>query len=216
MHLRNKLSQDVLYKDMFVIDTKKVIRDYKKIDGDIASVLFNGNVILDKKELPKKPFTFTLELKHGYNEVAGESGGQQENGVSCEEVDAVNFENLIRHYLGIPLRKNYGGKKIEEKNLIKPAKNLIKSDKLEARRLIMSEALVPVQDTGDWPARIEAIRGAAKAGSEPFTEALDGLSVIEADNDEEEALSIALIMRETLEDPDKTAALVTPDPSLAR
>ena len=103
-----------------------------------------------------------------------------------------------------------------EREEVKTWPDLIKSDKLEARRLIMSEALVPVQDTGDWPARIEAIRGAAKAGSEPFTEALDGLSVIEADNDEEEALSIALIMRETLEDPDKTAALVTPDPSLAR
>ena len=91
-----------------------------------------------------------------------------------------------------------------------------KSDTLESRRLIISEALVPVQDTGDWPARITAIRGAAKAGSEPFHEALDSLSVLEADNDEEEALAIALILRETLESPNKTAALVTPDPSLAR
>ena len=91
-----------------------------------------------------------------------------------------------------------------------------KSDRLESRRLIISEALVPVQDTGDWPARITAIRGAAKAGSHPFHEALEGLSVLEADNDEEEALAIALILRETLESPNKTAALVTPDPSLAR
>lgn len=89
-------------------------------------------------------------------------------------------------------------------------------DVLQSRRLIISEALVPVQDTGDWPARITAIRQAAKTGSQPFVEALSGLSVIEAANDEEEALTIALIMREVLETPSKTAALVTPDPALAR
>ena len=94
--------------------------------------------------------------------------------------------------------------------------SVTRKDELESRRLIISEALVPVQDTGDWPARIAAIRGAAKAGTKPFLEALEGLSVLEADNDEEEALSIALILRETLETPSKTAALVTPDPALAR
>ena len=91
-----------------------------------------------------------------------------------------------------------------------------KSERLDSRRLIMSEALVPVQDTGDWPGRIQAIRKAAKAGSHPFKEALEGLSVIEAVNDEEEALAIALILRGALEDKTKTAALVTPDPALAR
>lgn len=103
-----------------------------------------------------------------------------------------------------------------EREDVKPWPDVPKSDELEARRLIISEALVPVQDTGDWPARITAIRGAAKAGSQPFHEALEGLCVLEADNDEEEALSIALMLRETLETPNKTAALVTPDPSLAR
>ncbi len=87
---------------------------------------------------------------------------------------------------------------------------------LDARRRIISEALVPVQDTGDWPGRIKTIRESAAKGVHPFTQALEGLSVIEAANDEEEALTIALIMREVLETPDKTAALVTPDPALAR
>jgi len=85
-----------------------------------------------------------------------------------------------------------------------------------ARRQIISEAMVPVQDTGDWPDRIAAIRNGAAKGSKPFEDAIKGLSLIEAENDEEEALSIALIMREALETPDKTAALITPDPALAR
>ena len=85
-----------------------------------------------------------------------------------------------------------------------------------ARRQIISEAMVPVQDTGDWPDRIAAIRNGAAKGSKPFEDAIKGLSLIEAENDEEEALSIALIMREVLETPDKTAALITPDPALAR
>lgn len=99
---------------------------------------------------------------------------------------------------------------------VKPWPGVTSSDEMVSRRLIISEALVPVQDTGDWPARIDAIQRAAKPGSEPFIEALKGLSVLEADNDEEEALSIALILREVLETPSRTGALVTPDPALAR
>jgi len=88
---------------------------------------------------------------------------------------------------------------------------------LNARRRVISEALVPMEATGDWPSRIETLRkGAAKDALDPFKQALQGLSLIEADNDEEEALSIALIMRESLSTPSQTAALVTPDPSLAR
>ena len=56
--------------------------------------------------------------------------------------------------------------------------------------------------TSDFPTRIEG--------------ALATLAVIEAANAEEEALAIAVALRETLETPDKTAALVTPDRALAR
>jgi len=89
---------------------------------------------------------------------------------------------------------------------------------LDARRRVISESLVPIEATGDWPSRIEALKKGAPIGSEPFKEAMQGLSVIEAENDEEEALAIALILRESLE-PDsgaESAALVTPDPALAR
>src|SRR5262249_57582212 len=46
--------------------------------------------------------------------------------------------------------------------------------------------------------------------------AMAGVSLIEAANAEEEALAIAICLRETIETPGKTAALVTPDRALAR
>ena len=46
-------------------------------------------------------------------------------------------------------------------------------------------------------------------------DAIENLSLIEAANAEEEALAIAVAMREA-GDPDKTVALVTPDRALAR
>ena len=87
---------------------------------------------------------------------------------------------------------------------------------LTARRDIISESLVPVEATGDWPARIQQIRDRAPSGSAPFAQALTGLSIIEAATNDEEAMTIALIMRKALNTPGRTAALVTPDPALAR
>jgi ATP-dependent helicase/nuclease subunit B len=86
---------------------------------------------------------------------------------------------------------------------------------LKARRQLISESLVPVDNTSDWLGRIKTIRENFKH-SDPFIEGMKGLSVLEAANDEDEALSIALILRETLEVPAHTAALVTPDQALAR
>ena len=86
---------------------------------------------------------------------------------------------------------------------------------LTARRRVISEALVPVNETNDWPSRIKTLRNEVE-GYDPFDTAFNGLSLIETMNDDEEAMVIALIMRETLEAPEKTAALVTPDPALAR
>ncbi|RZV44588.1 MAG: double-strand break repair protein AddB, partial [Acidimicrobiales bacterium] len=83
------------------------------------------------------------------------------------------------------------------------------------RSRILSEALIPADETTDWPDRIERLQKATSVGS-PIEDGLDGLSLIEAKTEEEEANVIAVIMRETLELPGKTCALVTPDPSLAR
>jgi len=90
-----------------------------------------------------------------------------------------------------------------------------KSTALRARGAVLSESLVPVDATEEWLARIEAIRGDFQTG-DAFDLARENFALIEAEDDEEEALSIAVIMRECLQTPDKVATLVTPDPALAR
>jgi len=83
-----------------------------------------------------------------------------------------------------------------------------------ARTRVLEEALVPASRTADWLARIGKLE--TDFGKVIFDHATEGLSLIEARSDAEEALAISLILRETLEDPTKTAALVTPDQTLAR
>src|SRR5262245_12675349 len=76
------------------------------------------------------------------------------------------------------------------------------------RERYVSEALRPAAATDHWQ---------QLGGSQALIEAvLAGLSVIEAANAEEEALSIAVALREAAETKGKTAALVTPDRALAR
>jgi len=84
---------------------------------------------------------------------------------------------------------------------------------LPARRLLLAEALVPVNRTSDWLGRINVL--AQNGGDDIFSRAMDGVSLVEAPSDDDEALSIALIMREVLESPERTAALITPDQALA-
>jgi ATP-dependent helicase/nuclease subunit B len=80
-----------------------------------------------------------------------------------------------------------------------------------ARRLLLNEALAPAQATADWRDRLHRLGGA-----ELVQQGLQGLSILDARNEEEEALVIALLLREAAETPARTAALVTPDAALAR
>src|SRR5262244_2477895 len=81
---------------------------------------------------------------------------------------------------------------------------------VHGRERYISEALRPAAATERWqqlagcdvPLRIER--------------ALETVAVIEAANAGEEALAIAISLREALETPHKTAALITPDRALAR
>ncbi|BEV09642.1 double-strand break repair protein AddB [Asticcacaulis sp. DW145] len=90
----------------------------------------------------------------------------------------------------------------------------IESDRARhARRRVLNEALRPAEATKDWRTQIAAL----KAGSEDaIRDGLSGLTHIEGRNDEEVAAVIALLMREALERPGQTAALVTPDITLSR
>jgi ATP-dependent helicase/nuclease subunit B len=76
-----------------------------------------------------------------------------------------------------------------------------------ARERYVSEALRPAARTDRW----QQLRGS----DFPLPAALESLSVIEAANAEEEALAIAVVLREAVEEK-KTAALITPDRALAR
>ncbi len=82
---------------------------------------------------------------------------------------------------------------------------------LHDRDMLISEALRPAATTEHWRQRLEKteIRQAVNEG-------IASLGMIEAANAEEEALAIAVALREALQEKDKTSALVTPDRALAR
>jgi ATP-dependent helicase/nuclease subunit B len=77
------------------------------------------------------------------------------------------------------------------------------------REMLMSETLRPAAVTDKWRTRLDAIGVAVGP-------ALAGVTVIEAANAEEEALAIAVALRESLTMPERVTALVTPDRALAR
>jgi ATP-dependent helicase/nuclease subunit B len=77
------------------------------------------------------------------------------------------------------------------------------------REVLVSEALRPAHATDRWQDRLREV-------DRELTRGLDGLAVIEAANAEEEALAIAVALREAIETRAATAALVTPDRALAR
>lgn len=75
------------------------------------------------------------------------------------------------------------------------------------REKLVSEMMMPAACTDKW--RDAAINGIDAA-------AVQKLHLIECDEVRQEALAIAVKLREALETPEKTAALVTPDRNLAR
>jgi ATP-dependent helicase/nuclease subunit B len=79
------------------------------------------------------------------------------------------------------------------------------------RELLASEAFRPAATTDRWQARLKTPEFSAAADR-----AMAGISVVETASAEEEALAIAVCLREALESPGRTAALVTPDRALAR
>jgi ATP-dependent helicase/nuclease subunit B len=82
--------------------------------------------------------------------------------------------------------------------------------RLAQRGKFVSEALCPAEATDGW--------ALYRASVEPreLNAALEGVSLIEAADEREEALALAIAMRHVLEAPEETAALLTPDRKLAR
>jgi ATP-dependent helicase/nuclease subunit B len=87
-----------------------------------------------------------------------------------------------------------------------------------ARQRLLNEALRPADATDDWRDLIRAVRADAfrERSADPIAEGLEGLSVVTVRAEEDAAAALALMMRETLETPGKTCALVTPDLALGR
>ena len=83
------------------------------------------------------------------------------------------------------------------------------SEAARARNHLLSEALRPADTTDRWASIAPDARLAMSRRG------CDGLTIIEAADEREEAFAIAIALRETLQHPDKTAALVTPDRALA-
>lgn len=78
-----------------------------------------------------------------------------------------------------------------------------------SRSWLASEIMRPADTADHW-------RDAIAENTSAITEAMDAVELIEASHLQEEAAVIALILRNALEVPGKTASLVTPDRQLAR
>jgi len=74
-----------------------------------------------------------------------------------------------------------------------------------ARSRLLNQALLPAEQTARW-----------REGVPVTADALEGLARLDCSGPEEEARAIALMMRGVLEEPERRAALVTPDRALAR
>jgi ATP-dependent helicase/nuclease subunit B len=79
-----------------------------------------------------------------------------------------------------------------------------------ARGRFMSQAMSPAEATDEWQLYRES------AAEDEIPAALEGISFIEAQDEREEALALAIAIRHALESPSETAALITPDRKLAR
>lgn len=82
-----------------------------------------------------------------------------------------------------------------------------------ARRRLINEALRPAPATDDWLSRIAALN--AEYGADIARIGLEGLALIAAPTPDAEARAVALAARETLEHPERTVMIVTPDLGLA-
>ena len=86
-----------------------------------------------------------------------------------------------------------------------------KAPAMQPREALIRLALQPAGRTQNWHQQIEAFLQTGDKDN-----AVKGLSLVEMPDKDREAEAIALLMREAIETPDKTASLVTPDRLLAR
>jgi ATP-dependent helicase/nuclease subunit B len=81
---------------------------------------------------------------------------------------------------------------------------------LALRERLISEALRPAETTDEWAGRRSAV------AAEDVTLALSGVTLVEAPRERDEAVAIAIVLRQAISEPGSNAALVTGDRELAR
>ncbi len=127
------------------------------------------------------------------------------NDVAWAQVGDCEGEPAFTHPQTV-LRRLLGAMRLEredvcELTILEPA--------LAERRRLVSQAMTPAGATASW----RDFRASEGAG---FATALAGVTLLEAPDEQMEALALALFLREALETPGRTAALVTPDRNLGR
>ncbi len=83
-----------------------------------------------------------------------------------------------------------------------------------ARRRLINDSLRPADATADWLQRVADLK--ANSGPDVLARARDGLALVEAATEEEEARVVALATREALASPDARVMVVTPDLAVSR
>ena len=83
------------------------------------------------------------------------------------------------------------------------------NERQRVRLGFVSEVLLPAGETDLWQSFLQS-------GPEALDSALAGIETLETPSAHDEAEAISLILRSTIETPSKTAALITPDRTLAR
>ncbi|MFG1391822.1 double-strand break repair protein AddB [Xanthobacter agilis] len=126
-----------------------------------------------------------------------------------QEMEDSAFALLLDPAQGAPDHPQYGLAKLLRTLEITRADVTALAD-AGARERLLSEAMRQAETSDLWSRLPERLPPAVRA------EATTRLTVVEADDPRQEALAIALLLRESLERPGETAALVTPDRDLAR
>jgi ATP-dependent helicase/nuclease subunit B len=128
------------------------------------------------------------------------------------DLDARSWDHLTDDEAPAPSHPQYGLALLLKAHMRvgRDAVRVLAPPASHGREKLLSEALRPVASTEAWASLAERL-GAAEIDA-----ALAEVSVIEADDAREEALAIAVALREALEEPGRSAALVTPDRDLAR
>ncbi len=146
-----------------------------------------------------------------------------------QDLDAASWTSLATHpehpqYTLAELLRRLG----VERDEVAPVAGSAPTPPMRARFGVISEMLRPAGESDRWQDFLHGKAGGSgpqlDLWSAPMEQsavptlkaALAGLSLVEAPTAQDEAEAIALILRAAIEEPDKTAALVTPDRALAR